>query len=48
MGLLGRVLLSEGARMLKSRLASGVTVGAAPTVIQGVGVTHLRYLVRKA
>lgn len=41
------VLLGSGVRLF-DRLAGAPAVLGTPTVIQGVGVTHLRYPVRKA
>jgi len=44
---LAAVLLGSGVRLF-DRLADTPIVLGNPTVIQGVGVTHLRYPVRKA
>ena len=41
------LLLGSGVRLF-DRLAGTPTVLGSPAVVQGVGVTHMRYSVRKA
>jgi len=43
---LAAVLLGSGVRLFE-KLANGPSVLGSPTLVQGVGVTHLRYPVRK-